>query len=91
MSNPVLSTINYFRSEYDAHINEKKCPALACKALITYRVDSDNCTGCGVCLRNCSAGAISGNKKEVHIIDPEACTKCGVCKVVCKFNAIIVE
>jgi len=91
LANPVLSTIKYFRDEYDAHINDKKCPALACKALISYRVDAENCIGCGVCLKNCAAGAIRGEKKELHVIDPEACTKCGVCKAVCKFNAIIVE
>lgn len=91
LANPVLSTIKYFREEYDAHIKDKKCPALVCKALINYRIDAEACTGCGVCLKNCAAGAISGSKKEVHTIDPDACTRCGVCKAVCKFNAIIVE
>lgn len=91
LSNPVLSTIEYFRKEYDTHILKSRCPAHVCKALITFRVDSETCTGCGVCLKNCSVGAITGKKKEAHFIDPDKCSKCGVCKDVCKFNAILVE
>jgi NADH:ubiquinone oxidoreductase subunit F (NADH-binding)/ferredoxin len=89
-SNPVLSTIKYFRAEYEAHIREKRCPAGVCKALITFMVDSEKCTGCGVCLRECPQGAISGKKKEPHIIDQEKCIKCGLCRDSCKFEAIIV-
>ncbi|MFV9675926.1 MAG: NADH-quinone oxidoreductase subunit NuoF, partial [Anaerolineales bacterium] len=89
--NPVLSTIRYFRDEYEAHIVDKTCPAKVCKGLITYSVIDENCTGCMVCLRNCPEGAIQGEKKEVHIIDPAICTRCGMCMSVCKFDAILVE
>ena len=91
LSNPVLSTIRYFRDEYNAHIVDKKCPAHVCKELVSYSIDSEECIGCGVCLKNCSAGAITGNLKEAHSIDLRKCTKCGVCREVCKFNAVIVE
>jgi NADH:ubiquinone oxidoreductase subunit F (NADH-binding)/(2Fe-2S) ferredoxin/Pyruvate/2-oxoacid:ferredoxin oxidoreductase delta subunit len=86
--NPVLSTLRYFRSEYEAHINEKRCPAGVCKALITYSIDPEKCNGCGVCLRACVYGAITGSKKQVHVIDPQLCQKCGVCRSECKFDAI---
>jgi NADH:ubiquinone oxidoreductase subunit F (NADH-binding)/(2Fe-2S) ferredoxin len=86
--NPVLSTLRYFRSEYEAHIKEKKCPAGVCKALITYSIDPDKCTGCGVCISGCVHGAITGEKKEVHVIDPKLCQKCGICRSECKFDAI---
>ena len=89
--NPVLSTIRYFRDEYDAHIYEKRCPAKVCKGLITYSVDPENCTGCMVCLRNCSSEAISGAKKELHYINDELCSRCGICLNLCKFDAIIVQ
>jgi NADH:ubiquinone oxidoreductase subunit F (NADH-binding)/(2Fe-2S) ferredoxin len=88
--NPVISTLRYFRSEYEAHINEKRCPAGVCKALITYSIDPEKCTGCGVCLRACAHGAISGEKNEPHVIDTELCQKCGVCLSECKFDAIVV-
>ena len=91
LSNPVLSTIEYFRDEYDAHIEKASCPAHVCKALIVYSIDADACTGCTLCERNCSAGAITGKVKEPHLIDSDRCTRCGVCYDVCKFNAIIVE
>ncbi|MEN8208185.1 MAG: NADH-quinone oxidoreductase subunit NuoF [Candidatus Fermentibacteria bacterium] len=91
LANPVLSTIEYFRDEYDAHIEKAACPAHVCKALVVYRIDADACTGCTLCGRNCSAGAITGKVKELHLIDPDKCTRCGVCYDVCKFNAIIVE
>jgi NADH-quinone oxidoreductase subunit F len=86
--NPVLSTLRYFRPEYEAHINEKKCLAGVCKALITYSIDPDKCNGCGVCLRGCTYGAITGIKKQVHIIDTQLCQKCGICRSECKFDAI---
>jgi len=86
--NPVLSTLRYFRAEYEAHIKEKKCPAGVCKALITYSIDPDKCNGCGVCVRACAYEAISGKKKQVHVIDPQLCQKCGICRSECKFDAI---
>ena len=86
--NPVLSTLRYFRPEYEAHIKEKKCPAGVCKALITYSIDPDKCTGCGVCMRGCVHGAITGQKKQPHVIDTQLCQKCGICRSECKFDAI---
>lgn len=87
--NPVLSTLNYFLDEYEAHIKEKKCPAGVCKSLITYSIDSENCTGCGACLRVCPQEAISGKKKNPHQILLSKCIKCGACFEVCKFDAIV--
>ncbi len=86
--NSVLTTLRYFRPEYEAHINEKKCPAGVCKALITYWIDPDKCTGCGVCIRGCVYEAITGKKKQVHVIDAQLCQKCGICRSECKFDAI---
>jgi len=86
--NPVLSTLRYFRPEYEAHISEKKCPAGVCQALITYSIDPDKCNGCGVCLRACVHGAITGRKKQVHVIDDKLCQKCGICRSECEFDAI---
>ena len=86
--NPVLSTIRYFRDEYDAHIRERRCPAGFCKALITYSILEDKCVGCGACARACPVDAISGEKKQVHKIDADKCIKCGACAEVCKFDAI---
>ncbi|MBW1971267.1 MAG: NADH-quinone oxidoreductase subunit NuoF [Deltaproteobacteria bacterium] len=86
--NPVLSTIRYFRDEYEAHIKEKRCPAKVCKALIRYEIDQEKCTGCGRCRINCPVEAISGEKKKPHIIDQEKCIKCGICHEVCKFDAV---
>lgn len=88
--NPVLSTIRYFREEYEAHIFDKTCPSKVCKGLITYSVIPENCTGCMVCLRNCPENAISGEKQKPHQIDVNLCTRCGMCKSVCKFDAIMV-
>jgi NADH-quinone oxidoreductase subunit F len=87
-ANPVLSTLRYFRDEYDAHINQKKCPAGVCSGLISYSIDPEKCTGCGVCKRECPHDAITGTKKQVHQIDLLLCQKCGICKNECKFEAI---
>ncbi|MBN1756630.1 4Fe-4S binding protein [bacterium] len=90
-SNPVKSSLLYFRDEYETHIRDKKCPAKVCKALITYTIDQEACTGCTLCLRQCPNNAISGEVKKPHQIDQGKCIKCGICFDVCKFNAIIVE
>jgi len=90
-ANPVLSTLRYFREEYEAHIERKKCTAGICKALIEYSVDPEKCNGCGVCKRACIHGAISGEKNEVHVIDSVLCQKCGICRSECKFEAILVK
>ncbi|MBM3709740.1 MAG: NADH-quinone oxidoreductase subunit NuoF [Actinobacteria bacterium] len=89
LSNPVLSTLQYFRDEYEAHIKDKKCPARVCKALIQYSVDKDKCTGCLLCVKNCPQNAITGKKKEPQTIDQDKCIKCNMCYEVCKFNAIL--
>lgn len=86
--NPILSTIKYFREEYEAHIRDKKCPAKVCKDLLTYSILDATCTGCGACKRACASGAISGEKKKPHVIDPEKCVKCGACFDVCKFASV---
>ncbi len=88
--NPVLSTIRYFRDEYEAHVRERRCPAGVCKELITFNIDPEKCTGCRVCARECPQGAISGEKKEPHVIDQEKCIKCGLCRDSCKFDAVII-
>lgn len=85
--NPVLSTVKYFRDEYIAHIQEKKCPAGVCKELITYIID-DKCTGCRACVKVCPQEAISGTKKERHVVDKSKCVKCGACRSICKFDAV---
>ena len=74
-----------------AHINDKKCPAGVCQELLSFSIDPEKCTGCGVCARNCTTNAISGEKKEPHTIDQELCIKCGVCYDSCKFGAVIKE
>jgi NADH:ubiquinone oxidoreductase subunit F (NADH-binding) len=86
--NPVLSTIEHFRDEYEAHIYEKKCPAKVCRPLIEYKVDPDLCIGCTRCARNCPVSAIAGKPKEKHVIDPDICIRCGICKQVCPVSAI---
>ncbi len=87
--NPVLSTLKYFRDEYEAHVKEHRCPAGACKALTNFHIEADKCKGCTLCARNCPVGAISGKVKEAHVIDTEKCIKCGVCMEKCKFNAVV--
>ena len=89
--NPVLTTIRYFRDEYEAHIKDKKCPAKECPNLRTYVIDGARCKGCTLCARNCPARAITGAVKEVHHIDPELCIRCDQCRKACKFDAISVE
>jgi NADH-quinone oxidoreductase subunit F len=88
--NPVLTTIRYFRDEYDAHIREKRCPAAQCAALLHYSIDAEKCTGCGRCAKNCPAKAITGEKKKPHEIDPNLCIRCDQCRKNCKFDAISV-
>ncbi len=87
--NPVLTTIRYFRNEYDAHIKEKRCPAHACKALVRYAIDPEKCRGCTACARKCPTGAISGKVKEPHAIDTEKCIRCGSCYETCRFGAVV--
>jgi NADH-quinone oxidoreductase subunit F len=88
--NPVLTTIRYFRDEYEAHISGKKCPALACKELISYYIDPGKCQACMICSRNCPTEAIIGGKDQIHVIDQTKCTKCGTCFDVCpaRFSAV---
>jgi len=86
--NPVLSTLRYFRDEYEAHVKEKRCPAGACKALLRIVIDKDLCKGCGICAKNCPANAITGQIKKPFEIDQEKCIKCGVCIEKCPFKAI---
>jgi len=87
--NPVLTTIRFFRDEYDAHIRDKRCPAHACKSLFMYQIDAEACKGCTLCAKNCPQEAISGERKEPHEIDQDLCIKCGVCFDVCKFGAVV--
>ncbi len=86
--NPVITTLKYFRDEYEAHIRDKKCPAGVCKALIVYEIDPETCNGCHACARVCPVDAVKGVKKEVHTIDEKICIKCGACYESCKFDAI---
>ncbi len=86
--NPILSTIKYFRDEYEAHIIDKKCPAKVCRDLLTYSIIAEKCKGCAACLRVCPAGAITGEKKKPHVIDQDICIKCGACFDTCKFKSI---
>jgi NADH:ubiquinone oxidoreductase subunit F (NADH-binding)/(2Fe-2S) ferredoxin/Pyruvate/2-oxoacid:ferredoxin oxidoreductase delta subunit len=87
-ANPVLSTLRYFRSEYQTHIEEKRCPAKECRGLFRYEIDAEACTGCGVCRKKCPVEAIAGQRKKPHLIDAEICTNCGTCFDVCRFGAV---
>jgi len=89
--NPVLTTIRYFRHEYEAHIRDKRCPARVCKSLIKFQILEDKCTGCTLCAHNCPVACISGERKKLHVIDQDACIKCGMCFQVCRFDAVRVE
>ncbi|MDN5332591.1 MAG: NADH-quinone oxidoreductase subunit [Tepidanaerobacteraceae bacterium] len=89
--NPVLTTLKYFRNEYEAHIKDRKCPAKQCKALITYRIDPEKCKSCGLCARKCPVNTIKGSKGQPYEIIQENCTKCGTCMEVCRFGAVVVE
>jgi NADH:ubiquinone oxidoreductase subunit F (NADH-binding) len=89
--NPVESTLKHFRDEFEAHIYEKRCPAKVCRALIRYDILEEACTGCTVCARNCPVNAISGERRQTHIIDPDTCVRCGICLQVCNFNAVTIN
>ena len=89
--NPVLTTIKYFREEYESHIRDKKCKAGVCKNLFMYEIDEDACTGCTICARKCPQNAITGTKKEPHVLDQDKCIKCGICYDACKFDAIVIK
>ena len=89
--NPVLSTLRFFRDEYEAHIYDRKCPARQCKGLLTYTMDTDVCKGCTLCAKKCPAGAVVGEPKKAHYIIDEKCIRCGQCAEVCRFDAVKVS
>ncbi|MCU0639030.1 MAG: NADH-quinone oxidoreductase subunit NuoF [Candidatus Krumholzibacteria bacterium] len=86
--NPVLSTIRFYRNEYEAHIAEKRCPSSACSALVDFKINPEKCTGCTICAKNCPVNAISGKPKQTHVIDNSVCVKCGKCITSCNFDAV---
>jgi NADH:ubiquinone oxidoreductase subunit F (NADH-binding)/(2Fe-2S) ferredoxin/Pyruvate/2-oxoacid:ferredoxin oxidoreductase delta subunit len=88
-ANPILSTLRYFREEYEEHINNRRCPARECRGLFRYEIDPETCTGCGICRKNCPAEAITGERRKPHLIDQQKCTKCNTCFEKCPFGAIL--
>jgi Na+-translocating ferredoxin:NAD+ oxidoreductase RNF subunit RnfB len=86
--NPVLTTIRYYLDEYEAHINEHKCPAKSCATLVNYYIDPEKCTGCTICAKNCPVECITGKPKGLHVINIDACAKCGKCITCCNFDAV---
>jgi ferredoxin len=88
-ANPIISTIRYFRDEYEAHIKDKRCPAKECRGLFRYDIDPEACKACGICLKDCPVDAITGEKKVPHVIDQEKCTLCGTCWEKCPFAAVL--
>ena len=89
MPNPILSTMDTFANEYEAHVTQKKCPAHVCTAMLTYTIDAAKCTGCTLCTKVCPVDCISGTKKQPHVIDASKCIKCGACYDKCKFDSVI--